>query len=163
MEEMSRSLDWQARDLPEGTTSVSQGMGYVDDRPDRRVERYAGTLHTPDLGTQYTEFTMFDAVSPLLPWITDRRSKESAWWKDHMNGRSEGDDKEPFLFDSLYTAAWAHGKPETLIYYPPLSVYDHPLTFGDVIGGEYDASSEPFITPALPENNPERKAVFTEP
>ena len=104
-----------------------------------------------------------DAFTPLLPWIVDRRSQESAWWRDHQNGISEGDQKEPFLFESLYTAAWVVSYAETVMYYPPLSVYGHPLNMGDVVGGAYDSHEEPFIVPNSPENNPTRKASFTAP
>jgi len=163
IEEMSQTLDWQARGLPEGTTTVEAGTGYTDDRPNRRVDRYVGTFREPLVGDAETDFRMMDSLSPLLPWIVDRKSKESAWWRDHLNGETEGDSKEPFLFESLYTAAWLVSWAEVVMYYPPLAVYGHPLTMGDVVGGKYNSHGDAFIKPNLPQNNPERKATFTTP
>ena len=163
LEQMSRTLDWQARGLANGTTSVEAGIGYTDDRPDRRVDKFCGLLHEPFVGDKDSDFAMVDAISPLMPWIVDRKSKESNWWNDHINGVSQGEDKEPFLFDALYTAAWLVSWAEVVIYYPPLAVYGHPLTMGDVVGGTYDSHGDAFIVPNLPENNPRRTATFTSP
>ena len=163
LEDMARTLDWQARGLPEGTTSVEAGIGYSDDRPDRRIDRYAGTFRMPLVGDRESDFAMMDALSPLLPWLVDRKSKESSWWLDHQNGVSEGALKEPFLFEALYTAAWLTSYSEVVIYYPPLAVYGHPLTMGDVVGGAYDSHGDAFIVPNLPQNNPQRQASFTAP
>jgi hypothetical protein len=51
--------------MPEGTTSVSAGHGYTDDRPDRRVNE-------PCVGDKESNFAIVDAMSPVLPWIMDR-------------------------------------------------------------------------------------------
>ncbi|CAB9514302.1 activated protein kinase catalytic subunit alpha-1 [Seminavis robusta] len=163
LQEMGQTLDWQARGVPNGTTTVQVGLGYADDRPDRRVDRFVGLKNMPSVGDLYSEFAMLDPLSPLLPWLVDRKSKQYAWWKDHMNGRTEGDKKEKFHTQSFYTAAWVGGEADTFMYYPPLSVYGHPLTIGDVVGEQYDSRVDLFITPALPQNNPERKATFAPP
>ncbi|CAB9529589.1 Receptor-type guanylate cyclase gcy [Seminavis robusta] len=163
LDELAATLDWQARNLTRGTTSVEAGLGYTDDRPNRRMDRFVGLAHQPLVGDLYTDFLMMDALSPLLPWIVDRKSREDVWWKSHQNGRSEGDKKESFMFESLYTAAWVVSKADAVVYYPPLAVYGHPLTMGDVVGGQYDSSQDAFIVPNLPENNPLRQASFTAP
>jgi hypothetical protein len=163
LEEMSRSLDWKARGLAEGSTSVDAGLGYVDDRVDRRVDRYANLMSQPLVGDKDSAFAMGDAISPIIPWIVDRKSKESSWHKAHENGESEGDEKEPFTFDALYTAAWFNCYSNAVIYYPPLTVYGHPLSLGDVFGPNFVTHDLIFIAPSMPENNPERKAEFTSP
>ena len=65
LEDMARTLDWQARGLPEGTTSVEAGIGYSDDRPDRRIDRYAGTFRMPLVGDRESDFAMMDALVEL--------------------------------------------------------------------------------------------------
>ena len=45
LDELVTTLDWKARSLPEGTTTLEAGLGWVDDRPDRRVERYVGIVN----------------------------------------------------------------------------------------------------------------------
>jgi hypothetical protein len=138
-------------------------MVYTDDRPDRRVDRFAGFANEPFVGDKESDFAIVDAMSPLLPWIMDRRSKEENWWKDHKIGKSQGDKKEPFMFDALYTAAWALSYADVTIYYPPLSVYGHPLTLGEVVGANFNSHGEVFAFPNFPENNLERKTGFTPP
>jgi hypothetical protein len=67
------------------------------------------------------------------------------------------------MFDDLYTAAWALSYADVIIYYPPLSVYGHPLTLGEVVGANFNSHGEVFAFPNFPDNNPERKASFTPP
>eukprot|EP00957_Ditylum_brightwellii_P153792 11705810-Ditylum_brightwellii.AAC.1 len=40
LEEMSHTLDWKARGFDKPTTTIEAGLGYTDDRADRRVERW---------------------------------------------------------------------------------------------------------------------------
>ena len=163
LQEMSQSLDWEARGLKPNMTTVDAGMGYADDRPDRRIDRFMSITEGPLVGDKQSDFDMIDTYSSLLPWLVDRKSKQEFWWRNHTAGHSEGDKKEPFAFDSLYTAAWATTWGGGAMYYPPLSVYGHPLTLGDVVGNEYSSREERFVVPTLPEVNPERNAVFTKP
>jgi len=161
---LAATLDWEAREFPPGTTTVEAGLGYCDDRPDRRIERYVGTgPNSPLVGAKVDDMAILDSVSFLFPWIVDRRSREDKWHLDHQNGRTEGPAKVPFLFDSLYTAAWIGTHGEAWAYYPPLRVYGHPLGFGDVLGPAYDSHEEAFVRPNLPQNNPTREAFFTDP
>jgi hypothetical protein len=106
LEAMSRTLDWKARNFTNGTTTVDALIGYADDRPNRRIDRWAALNSTPAVGDPYTDFLLLDSLAALVPWIVDRKAKESAWWLDHQNGRSEGDGKDAFKFESLYTAGW---------------------------------------------------------
>lgn len=175
LQEMGQTLDWRARNLTNGTTTVDAGLGYTDDRLDRRVDRYVSLLRGPLVGDKYSEFAMMDAISPLFPWIVDRRSKEHSWRRNHTMGRSQGGKKEPFLFDALYVAAWLVSYGEVVMYYPPMNTlndHDHhaasgghpaPFTMGDVLGSLYDSHEDAFVAPNLPENNPERTARFTAP
>jgi hypothetical protein len=108
---------------------------------------------------------MMDAVSPLFPWIVDRKSKEESWRKDHQIGKSQGDEKEPFMFDALYVAAWLVSYNEVVIYYPPMNTLSNgkPFTMADVVGSHYDTHEDAYLKPNFPENNPQRKATFTAP
>lgn len=132
---------------------------------DRRIERYVSqSTNQPFVGTKEDDMAAIDAVSNIFPWIVDRRSVESLWWlKDHQNGRSEGPTKETFRFEKLYVAAWLGTYGEAWMYYQPLTVYGHPLGFGNVLSGTYDSHEEEFVRPNLPENNPDRRAYFTAP
>ena len=161
---LATTLDWAARDFPPNTTTVEAGLGYCDDRADRRIERYVGTgPNSPRVGAKVDDMAILDSVSFLFPWIVDRKSREDKWHLDHQNGRTEGPAKVPFLFDSLYTAAWIGTYGEAWAYYPPLRVYGHPFGFGDVLGPAYDSHKEAFVRPNLPRNNPTREAFFTDP
>ena len=70
---------------------------------------------------------MIDSATDILPWLVDRRSKESHWKVCHRNGRTEGDEKMPLPFDSLYTAGYVLSWGDALWYYPPLTIYGHPF------------------------------------
>ena len=165
--EMAQTLDWQGRNLPNGTTTLTAGLGYTDDRRNRRIDRFAGLFREPLVGDQETEFFMMDALSPIFPWIVDRKSKASSWKKEHQIGKSQGDEKEPFMFDALYVAAWLVSYAEVVIYYPPMNTLSTPIltpfTMADVVGSHYDSHEDAFVKPNLPANNPERKAKFTAP
>jgi hypothetical protein len=164
LEELGRTLDWKARNMTNGSTTVDAHLGYTDDRLDRRIERYAPLNSTPPVGDPYTDFLFMDSLAALIPWIVDRRSKESGWWLDHQNGRSEGDRKDAFKFDSLYIGGWTMARGSAAgLYYPPFWVYEHPLTSGDLWGESPNETDAAYVKPASPEINPERAAVFTEP
>ena len=164
--ELNQTLDWVSRDEYEvKTTTLEAGLGYSDDRIDRRIDRFVGVTNKPLVGDKETDMAIVDSVSLIFPWIVDRKSNQEFWKVDHQNGKSEGPGKEPFLFDSLYSAAWIGSYGEAWAYYPPLNPDEDgkPFTLGDVIRGDYNSHEEPFVKPNLPENNPSRKAFFTTP
>jgi hypothetical protein len=162
---ISHSLQWRVRGMPRGTTTVDAGLGYVDDRPDRLIDRYVSVNNQPLVGDKQTDMRIVDTVANLFPWIVDRRSLEKKWYTPHQNGRSEGPAKEPFAFESLYTAAWIGSNGSAWAYYPPLNVFSdgHPFGMGDVVGGFLDTSELPFVNGNLPENNQDRRALFANP
>jgi serine/threonine protein kinase len=162
---LNQTLDWAARGFDGPTTTLEAGMGYCDDRSDRRIDRLVSVPNKPLVGDKQTDMAIVDSVSLLFPWIVDRKSNHKSWWVDHQNGRSEGSKKEPFLFDALYTAAWIGSYGEAWAYYPPLRVFGEgsPLNLADVIGGDYNSHDEAFVKPNLPQNNRERTAFFTTP
>ena len=86
LQAMSQTLDWEARNLTASTT-LEASLGYTDDRRDRRVDRYqsANAQIQPLVGDKQSDFDMVDSVSPLFPWLVDRRVHNNA---------------------SLYVAAW---------------------------------------------------------
>jgi hypothetical protein len=181
LDDMATTLDWQARGKKFGDTTITAGLGYCDDRIDRRLDRFVSLSETsqPSVGNKATDMALIDTASNIFPWIVDRRSVPSKWWLNHTNGHSHlvveknvnnettttttttglpateesGDYNH---FQQLYTAAWIGTKGEAYLYYPPLRVYGHPLGFGDVLGAQYVSQDTPFIKPNLPENNPER-------
>jgi len=167
--EMAATIDLLARGYDNDNTTniqttVDAGLGYVDDRIDRRIERFVSlSANSPFVGTKQTDMSIIDSVSLIFPWIIDRKSNEQSWWITHQNGRSQGPTKQPFLFESLYTAAWIGTYGEAWAYYPPIRVYGHPLGFGDILGSAYNSHEEEFVKPNLPENNPQRHSFFTTP
>jgi hypothetical protein len=174
LDAMAATLDWQARGKTSGDTTITAGLGYCDDREDRRVDRYVSLLEKsqPLVGQKATDMALIDTASNILPWIVDRRSVPSKWWVSHTNGHSQlvveknanetttglptEDSSDYHHFQQLYTAAWIGTKGEAYLYYPPMRVYGHPIAFGDVLGSHYESQDAPFIKPNLPENNPER-------
>ena len=78
---------------------------------------------------------MMDAV----PWLVDRRSRESKWNVCHRNGRSEGTEKVPLPFNNLYAAGYVLSWADSLWYYPPLQVYGHPFNMADLQGKGFDS------------------------
>jgi serine/threonine protein kinase len=162
---LNNSLDWKGRGLTKGNTTVGAGLGYVDDRSDRMIDRYVGLREQPLVGDKQNDLMLIDTLSNLFPWIVDRRSVEKKWLKPHQNGRSEGPSKEPFVFDTLYAAAWIGTYGNAWVYYPPMSVFGdgHPYGLGDALGGNAESHGWPFVDPNLPENNPTRRTFLAEP
>jgi hypothetical protein len=166
---LAATLDWKARGLSSSETTLSAGLGYSDDRPDRHVERFVATAaNEPFVGTKALDMALVDSASNIFPWIVDRRSVPSKWWVNHTNGRTllfdddAGFDAETEITDQenyfaqLYTAAWITTKGEATLYYPPLRVYGHPLTMADLMGGNYSTEDQEYVWPNLPQNNPKR-------
>jgi hypothetical protein len=166
LDKLAQSLDWKARGLPANTTTVEALESYVDDRADRRVERWA-PLVGPDplVGDKQSDMKFADSLSSMLPWIVDRSSRESSWWKYHQSGRSEGRFKEPFRFDKFYVAGWFVMHSDLMIYYPPMTVFGGGLPFNmdEVVGEGYTAHEAAYFKPALPKYNPNREALFSVP
>jgi serine/threonine protein kinase len=163
---LNESLQWRKRGFTQKTTTVQAGIGYSDDRQGRDIDRFVSISNeNPYTGDKETDLRIADTLSNILPWIVDRRSIERRWWTPHQNGRCEGPDKEPFMFDSLYTAAWFGTYSNVWMYYPPMAVFGnhHPLTGGDIIGGCFKSHELPFVQPNLPEFNPDRKAFLRNP
>ena len=175
LNELSHSLDYRGRGINGSDavkeTTIEAGLGYVDDRPDRRMEFYvslAGGLaenSTSSKNEVEAELAMVQAAALLFPWIVDRKSKTAYWYVSHENGRSEGQKKEPFRFNSLYSAAWIGSWGEAWAYYPPSNAKAGglPTTLADVIGPFYQCHDCPFVLPNRPENNPEKRAYLTSP
>jgi serine/threonine protein kinase len=166
LNEMNHSLQWEARGFQKEITTVEAGLGYVDDRSGRIIDRFvAVTVDQPLVGDKQTDMRIADTVSNIFPWLVDRRSVEENWYAPHQDGRSEGPADEPFLVDSLYTAAWIGTYGSAWVYYPPMTVFSagHPMTFGDVVGGDSESHELPFVKPNLPSNNPTRRAFLGDP
>ena len=153
-------------------STVEAGLGYVDDRPNRRMDMYVSLNGTNGLSQHTntsrqnveTQLAMVQAASIIFPWIVDRKSKKDYQYVTHLNGWSEGLDKEPFRFNQLYTAAWIGSTAETWAYYPPFNKKAGiPFTIGDALGPDVMCDECPFTKPNRPENNPERKAFLTSP
>jgi uncharacterized protein len=162
---MSRSLDRTARNLTANesnvTTTLQAGLGYTEDRADRRVVCFVSLANAPLAGAKQTDMMLVDSASNIFPWIVDRRAVESNWFVSHQNGRRVQDSQSEI--PKLYTAAWIGTYGEAWLYYPPLTAYGPAHSFGDVLGHHYDSHSEEFVEPNLPRNNPQRKAYFTKP
>lgn len=140
MGELSQTLDWQARNLTAQDTTVTAGLGYSDDQRDRHIERYVSlSENAPFVGTKESDLAMVEAASTIFPWIVDRRSLPSSWFLEHQNGRNLPSEGKSSAVEQLYTAAWIGTKGEAWLYYPPLTVYGHPLNFGDVLGSHYES------------------------
>lgn len=163
LQELNQTLDWEARDLTPQDTTVSAGLGYSDDRKDRRISRYVGLVNEPFVGNKDSDIALIDSASNIFPWIVDRRSIEDKWFVSHQNGRSSPKHRD---LERLYVAAWIGTPGEAWVYYPPLTkTYPdyQPLAMGDVLGPRYNSQEEEFVQPNLPENNPERRAYFSSP
>ncbi|KAI2506306.1 hypothetical protein MHU86_8136 [Fragilaria crotonensis] len=161
---LNNSLDWKGRGLSEGTTTVDAGLGYVDDRSDRLMDRYVGLREQPFVGDKQNDLMLIDTLSNLFPWLVDRRSVEKKWFKPHQNGRSEGPTKEPFVFETLYAAAWIGTYGNAWVYYPLVSVWERTSgwTWG-CLGNDAESHAWPFVDPNLPENNPTRRTFLADP
>jgi serine/threonine protein kinase len=167
LQAMNASLEWKERNFSRETTTYEAGLGYVDDRANRRIDRNVAEFSSemPLVGDRQTDMQIVDTLSNLFPWLVDRRSVESSWYITHKNGRSEGKEKAPFRFSTLYTAAWFGTHGNAWMYYPPFTAFSngHPLTMNDVIGGDFMSHELPFVKPNLPKNNPSRKAFLVKP
>ena len=188
LDELSHSLDRSGREaanksLPvDVATTVEAGFGYVDDRPDRRMEVYVSLAELGERNGRHAdrhkskrqrrydkveaELDIVQAASLIFPWIVDRKSKSEYWWVSHENGRSEGPEKEPFRFDTLYSAAWIGSDDDAWAYYPPFNKKQGrglPFNLGDALGDQVSCRTCPFVEPNLPENNPSRRAFLTSP
>lgn len=109
---LSQTLSWQARNLTPNETTLSAGLGYSDDRPDRRVERYVGSANEPFVGNKTSDMALIDSASNIFPWIVDRRSLENKWYVSHQNGRSA---RKKRKFERLYVAAWIGTRGEAWV------------------------------------------------
>jgi hypothetical protein len=117
---MAHTCNWQDRNLPPNSTTLDAGLGWVDDRASRRIDRHVSTATDPMVGTKHTDMALIDTVSNILPWIQDRRAKEQYWSETHQNGRSEGPTKDELIYSSLYLSTWAVTTGDAIAYYPPL-------------------------------------------
>ena len=163
---LEQTLDWRGRGFEERITTVQANLAYVDDRPDRTMERFVAiNTDKPLVGDQETDLAIVNSLNLIFPWIVDRKSVQSKWWTPHQNGQSQGPSKEPFRFESLYTAAFLGTYGEAWAYYPPLSVYGEgsPLTFGDILPNDYNSKQEEFVAPNLPNANPTKQTFFSKP
>ena len=190
LDELSHSLDRSGREAANKSlpvdieTTVEAGFAYVDDRPDRRMEVYVSLAELDERNTSSrhadrhkskrqrrydkieAELDIVQAASLIFPWIVDRKSKSDYWWVSHENGRSEGPEKEPFRFDTLYSAAWIGSDDDAWAYYPPFNKKQGgglPFNLGDALGDQVSCRTCPFVEPNLPENNPSRRAFLTSP
>jgi hypothetical protein len=165
LEALTQTLSWQNRNMTPADTTLTAGLGYVDDRSDRRMERYVGLVNEPFLGTKASDMALIDSVSNIFPWIVDRKSDESNFWRPHQNGRSDVRESKPL--DRLYTAAWIGTRGEAWMYYYPPFVRDDETNIsfgsGDIVGSAYNSSQEEFVRPNLPVNSPERKTYLSRP
>jgi len=168
LEALSQTLDWQARDFLEFYTTVDAGLDWVDDARDRRTEllMYDST-DEPYVGNKSSDLAMLDLMTGILPWMVDRRSKETQWHlKDHQNGRSEGPNRPTMAYDRLYIAAYAVSWGGGTAYYPPLSAAGPPygLNLVDITGKNFSLQSwTALVGPTLRENNPDKLATVGQP
>ncbi|CAB9510617.1 acid type B receptor subunit 2 [Seminavis robusta] len=161
LDALEASLDWQARNTSTHASTVDAGLGYSDDRRDRRIDRLvSNSTNGPFIGDKQADAIMMDVVSNILPWIVDRKTNEHLWTMTHQNGRSQAPGMEPLVFESLYMAGYVLSWADSIWYYPPLSVYGHPFSIADVLGGNFD--SHGIVTGAgfLPDENPHHLSAF---
>jgi hypothetical protein len=138
---LKHSLQWKARGVLKGTTTLKAGLGYVDDQPGRMVDRYVGvTPDQPLVGNKASDMRIVDTLSNLFPWLVDRKSMKKYWYASHLNVRNFGPERESLPFQKLYTAAWIVPFSSAGIYYPPGISFSggHPWTAGDVVGGDFE-------------------------
>lgn len=161
LETLRRTLNHEARNLSSDLDTLSAGLGFSDDSPDRRIDHLtSGSANMPFVGDKQTDSDMMRTLSYIMPWIIDRRSHEDAWLVDHQNGRSQAQDMEPLLFRSLYKAGYILSWADTILYYPPVVRLAPPTSAADLFGGNF--SSHGFVVGAgfLPDENPERRSAF---
>jgi len=161
LSDLRATLDWKARNMSSDLDTLTAGLGYSDDRENRRIDRLTSSSeNNPFIGSKASDAAMMDVVSNILPWIVDRKKKENLWFIDHENGRSQAPGSEPLVFDSLYMAGYVLSWGDSIWYYPPLVEYGHPLQIADSLGGDFD--SHPIVTGAgfLPNENPLHLSAF---
>ena len=167
LQALDTSIDWQGRQVPQGSTMTGIGLGYDDDRADRRMERCVSLTEDrqPFVGTKETDAALADAASNLFPWIVDRQAATPAqWYVSHPNGQlpeqplqsqpSSHNNNNTDTPSRLYTAAWVGTAGEAWWYYPPLprSTGMAPLSCSDNLGPRYNSRNEPFVAPNWPSN-----------
>jgi len=158
MAELSQTLDTKARNISDAnTTTLEVGLGYVDDRKDRRIERYVSQVNAPLVGTKQTDLDLIEPVADIFPWMVDRTCANQ--------GKEDYDHHNPQNNERLYVAAWIGTHGEAWMYYPPFSAtYGHAMNFGDVLGANYNSHEEEFVKPNLPQHGGViDKAYFTPP
>lgn len=133
LDALSHTLDWQARGLASDDTTVSAGLGYSDDRPHRRMERYVSSTSSME-NKKETDLALLDSVSNIFPWLVDRRNREDRWYVSHQNGKST---QEHLASERLYVSAWIRTtQTQVHLRYPPLPRafpnHTHPMGFGDI-------------------------------
>ena len=161
LQDLRNTLDWEARGLDPSLDTLTAGLGYSDDRIDRRIDRMtSSSSNLPFVGNKETDAVMMDVVSNILPWIVDRKKNEDLWFLDHQNGRNQMPGSEPLVYESLYMQAYILSWGDSIWYYPPLSQYGHPLQIADALGGGFD--SHPIVKGAgfLPDENPQHLSAF---
>ncbi len=165
LDDLNNSLQWKARGFQKPTTTLEAGFAYVDDRPDRFIDKLVLLPHQPLVGSKQTDLGIVDAAGQILPWIVDRQSGKSSWWMPHQNGQSQGPHKEPRTFKSLYTCAWLGTYGNAWAYYPPINKVLGLKLFNmvEVVGPNLKTHDLPFVVKNLPQNNPTREASFTSP
>ena len=178
--ELNTTLDRHGRGYDDDDsiqTTLEAGLGYVDDRPDRRIDLWVSLFNLGAKATRQSyynstdkvdasaELAIIQAAALIFPWVVDRKAKPSFWSLDHQNGRSTGRMKAPFHFDSFYSAAWIGSWGETWAYYPPMNQLagGEPYTLSDNAGANATTHDALFIKQNLPWNNPTREAHFTKP
>ena len=166
LEEIAQTLDMIGRGLQnESLTTLDLGLGWTDDSPNRRVERWVTTSpNQPIVGTKATDMALVSSMSNILPWILDRRSSKENWWVDHTNGRSPFSNEEAIAINAI----WVHSYADAIMYYPPFQKFapeQTALTLADVAGGGFNGRTDGagFTEMAWPENNPNKTHVFLSP
>ena len=165
LDDLNNSLQWKVRGYQKPTTTLEAGFAYVDDRPDRFIDKLVLLPHQPLVGSKQTDLGIVDAAGQILPWIVDRQSGKSSWWMPHQNGQSQGSHKEPRTFKSLYTCAWLGTYGNAWAYYPPINKVHGLELFNmvEVVGPNLKTHDLPFVVKNLPQNNPTKEASFTSP
>lgn len=171
-EQMAQTLDTVGRGLSqsESLTTFDLGLGWIDDSPNRRVERWVTTSpNQPIVGTKATDMALVSSVSNILPWILERRSSKENWWIDHSNGRSSLSDEEVIAISAI----WVHSYSDAIVYFPPFQKFapflappnQTALTLADMAGGGFNGRTDgaSFTEMAWPENNPSKTHVFLSP
>ncbi|CAB9505250.1 Gamma-aminobutyric acid (GABA) B receptor [Seminavis robusta] len=162
LDQLAHSLDTLARNVSTNATTLSVGLGYADDRPNRRVERVVSLANpSPFVGTKETDLALIDSVANIFPWMVQRTafsrdnnsstddSTSTAFSRDNNSSTTSTSIQQD---DRLYVAAWIGSSGEAWMYYPPFQEItgQHPMTFADVAGDHYNSRQEEFVQPNLP-------------